>query len=197
MLFNEEGQNLSNDDQLEDNHTDDDTTTEGDDAPEVEGEESDTVTLTKAELEQRLAERAKEQDKRWKDRIKGLKGDEEGEDDPKPSKQDKEVDNALLERLDRSDLRAEGIKDKAEQDIVLKYAKLEGLDAVDALDSPIVKAALKTHRDKASTPSPTKRTAQGTRDEVAYWADQTLKGKRAPTAEMRSKVLKYLSDNKR
>lgn len=193
----QEDNTSTNDASLEDNIEDNDTTSESEGTQESEGDESDTVTLTKSELEQRLADRAKEQDKRWKDRIKGLKGEEDSEEaSPKGNEKEEVGDKALLERLDRSDLRAEGIKDKTEQDIVLKYARLEGLDVVDALGNSIVKAALKDHRNKSATPSPAKRTGTGTRDEVAYWAEQTKKGNRAPTAEMRSKVLDYLAKNR-
>lgn len=114
---------------------------------------------------------------------------------PKNEAKESNVDGTT-ERLDRMDLRSEGIRDKSEQDIILKYARIEVLDPIDALDSDIVKAALKTYRNKQATPSPNRRTGQGTRDEVSYWADQTLKGKRAPTAEMRTKVRDYLAKNK-
>jgi hypothetical protein len=158
-----------------------------------ESAEPETISLTQSELDERIKEARKDQDKRWKDRIKGLKGDEEGEGDGKESK---ESAPELTDRLDRADLRSEGVKDKAEQDIVLEYARFKKIDVLEALTKPAVKAELKEYRNKSATPSSSSRTTTGSRDEVAYWAEQTEKGKMAPTADLRRKVLAYLSERK-
>jgi|JI10StandDraft_1071094.scaffolds.fasta_scaffold12225_7 hypothetical protein len=107
-----------------------------------------------------------------------------------------EVGGDVTERLDRSDLRYEGIRDKSEQDIVIEYARYRNMDVLDAMNTPAVKAELKEFRAKNATPSPTRRTGTGARDEVAYWADQMNKGNRPPTAEMRTKARKYLAENR-
>lgn len=198
-----EGQNLQNDEAevLEDNYSDDDTSTESEGETSSESEESDTVTLTRAELDEQLKQARREQDKRWKEeRIPQLlKGEDGGEKGSKESgkKSDQEVDSSLMERLDRSDLRSEGYRDTKEQDIILEYARWKGITPLEAANTAAVKAELKEYRAKAATPGPSKRTGTGTRDEVAYWADQMEKGKRAPTAEMRQKALAYLAKNKR
>lgn len=182
--------------EVTDNTTSDETdsTNESNATETSEGSESDTITLTKAELEKRERELRKDQDKRWKERIKGLKGEDDGEGE-KDSKESNSP--SIVERLDRAELKAEGVKDKAEQDAVLEYARWKNIDVLTALNTPAMKAELKEMRNKSATPSSSNRTSAGARDEVAYWADQMEKGKRAPTPELRTKVLQYLAKNKR
>lgn len=189
-----EDKTFENDVDLEVNQPshEDDSNTEGEAEETSESGESDTVTFTRAELEEKL----KERDKRWKERLKNAtKGDEEShsssEEGGKESHQTN--DKALQDRLDRADLRAEGVKDKKEQDKVLEYAKAFKLDVLDALERPAVKAEIKAIRDKASTPSPTGRTRQTDKGDVDYWVDQFKKGVSAPDLEMRRKVRAKLS----
>lgn len=145
---------------------------------------ADTVTMTKAEFEQRLKDRAKEQDKRWKGRLK-LPEDHPGPDD-EPVQPPANTDQ---ERLDRMELRQEGIKDKKQQDVVLDYARLNKVSPIDALERPAVKATLKEMQDKAATPPPSRRTGGATRDDIDYWvAEYKRGGKSAPTPELRRKV---------
>lgn len=177
-----------------DNETD--STHEGNASTSTEGSESDSITLTKAELDQRERDVRKDQDKRWKERVKGLKGDEEGDGSGKESSKEAHTPE-ITERLDRTDLRLEGIKDKSEQDAVMEYARFKNIDVLSALNSPAMKAELKEMRNKSATPASSVRTSTGARDEVSYWADQTEKGKMAPTAELRKKVLAYLAQNRR
>ena len=103
----------------------------------------------------------------------------------------------LQERLDRQELKIAGINDKKEQAEVLSLAKKLELDIEDAVGHPAIRAVLKDMRNKAATPSSSNRTSNGSRDDVAYWASQTLKGQSAPTAELRTKVREYLAKNKR
>lgn len=97
------------------------------------------------------------------------------------------------DRYTRLELKTEGIKDKKEQDRVIKLAKALEMDVIDALATPAVQAELKAMRAKSATPSPSTRTGGGQTDDVAYWAAQTQKGKSAPTPELRSKVRQYLA----
>ena len=105
--------------------------------------------------------------------------------------------SSLQERLDRQELKIAGITDKKEQAEVLNLAKKLDLDIEDAVSHPAIKAVLKDMRNKAATPPSSTRTSSGARDEVAYYAAQTLKGQMAPTAEMRTKVREYLAKNKK
>ena len=61
-------------------------TNETNSTTEIDAAES--KTYTQAELD----ERVKEQDKRWKDRIKGLKGEEDGDESSKEATKPQEVD---------------------------------------------------------------------------------------------------------
>lgn len=144
-------------------------------------------TYTQAELD----ERVKEQDKRWKDRIKGLKGDEGSEESSKEATKPKEVDRE--ERYDRLNLKTEGIKDAKEQDAVLDYAKFKNITVDEALQTPAVKAELKELRTANSTPAPSSRSGTGMRDDAAHDALMLSKGERLPTAERRSAARAYLA----
>lgn len=175
------------------NDTENDSSNESTSETTSESTESDSVTLTKSELEQREREARKDQDKRWKERIKGIKGDEDGEESKEATNESPDI----AERLDRTDLRLEGVKEKAEQDAVIEYAKWKKIDVLSALNTPAMKAELKEMRNKSATPSSSSRTSTGARDEVSYWAEQTEKGKSAPTPELRKKVLAYLAANRR
>ena len=144
-------------------------------------------TYTQAELD----ERVKEQDKRWKDRIKGLKGDEGSEESSKETSQPKEVDRE--ERYDRLNLKTEGITDAKEQDAVLDYAKFKNITVDEALQTSAVKAELKELRTANSTPAPSSRSGTGMRDDAAHDALMLSKGERLPTAERRSAARAYLA----
>lgn len=163
------------------------------------GGDGDTVTLTKAQLEERDKSIRKDQDKRWKERMANAQQDDDGGSDQGKNggSKDGRSDDKESTRLDRMDLRSEGIKDKNEQDLIIDFARFKKIDVLDAMNTPAVKAELKALRDKASTPAPSRRTAGSERsDDVAYWADQFNKGRSAPTREMRQKVRAYLRDNK-
>ena len=147
-------------------------------------------TYTQSELD----ERVKEQDKRWKDRIKGLKGEEDSEESSKKPTETKEIDRE--ERYDRLNLKTEGIKDVKEQDAVLEYAKFKKITVDEALQTSAVKAELKELRTANSTPAPSTRTGGGMRDDLAHDAQMLEKGERLPTAERRSAARAYLAKKK-
>lgn len=172
-------------DVTEESYEQDDTITEG------EGQETETVERKPETSEQRVA-RLKRQLEREERKlgIESEKGDKE-------TRKEVNTDQTIVERLDRADLRAEGYRDKGEQDILMKYARFENMDVVDFAGTTLGKTLVKEYRAKNSTPSPTKRTSTGTRDEVAYWAAQLEKGNRAPTAELRTKAREYLAQNKK
>lgn len=174
-------------------YEEDDTTDEG------EGEASDESNVErKPETSEQRVARLKRQLER-EERKLGIESKEDGKEsrkENKPKEKQVDADDQVMERLDRGDLRYEGVKDKGEQDIIIEYAKWKGMDVLDAMSSAAVKAELKEYRAKSATPSPSRRTATGTRDDVAYWADQMKKGNRPPTAEMRTKARDYLAKNR-
>lgn len=176
----EESADLSTEDNQE-GYAQDDTASE---------DKSETTEERQPETPEQRVARLKRQLER-EERKLGIKGEEKPKKDTK-----KEIEPDISERLDRGDLRYEGVKDRGEQDIIIEYAKWKNVDVLDAMNSAAVKAELKEYRAKSATPSPSRRTATGTRDDVAYWADQMKKGNRPPTAEMRTKARDYLAKNK-
>jgi hypothetical protein len=188
---------MENENTNEETHDETNTAEEGQAEESSEGQGSsegndDTVTLTKAELDAKLKEARKDQDKRWKERIKGAHGSEDDADDEEEGGTATKGD----ERYDRLELKTEGITDKKEQDAVIEYARFKKISVTEALNSPAVKAELRELRDKASTPSPSRRTsAGGGADTVEYWVDQYNKGgKSAPSLKMRRKVRQALKN---
>lgn len=181
-----------------DDEANDTTHDEVDTAGEGEAQESaqdegsaedtgDSVTLTKAELEDRIKAARKDQDQRWKKRLKVGDDDSDGaEEEGTPEAGD--------ERYDRLELKTEGVTVKEEQDAVIAYAKFKKISLVAALNTPAMKAELRQMRDRAATPSPSRRTGTGmATDSVEHWVAQYKKGgKSAPTVEMRRKVRKAL-----
>jgi hypothetical protein len=101
-------------------------------------------------------------------------------------KSSEEVD----ERFARQDLKLAGITDRKEQDIVMKYARTEGIDAEKAISHPVVKAALDYHRAQTSTPAPSTRTGGNASNSLEYWAEQAKKGKLPSDPEMRRQLRK-------
>jgi len=80
------------------------------------------------------------------------------------------------ERYQRLELKTEGVTSKKAQDVVLEYAKFKGIDPIDALKSPIVKAEIAELEKKTSAPAPSKRTSIGASDSFEYWVAQARKG---------------------
>lgn len=191
----EDSRDLSTDNN--ESYEQDDTANEG------EGETSDESNVerepeTPEQRSARIKRQAEREAKKQGITLQEYLGIESKEGSKKPDKKEEKVDtdSAIAERLDRGDLRYEGIKDKGEQDIIMEYANWKGMDVLDAMNTGAVKAELKEYRAKQATPSPAKRTSQGNRDDVAYWAEQMKKGNRAPTAELRTKAREYLAKNR-
>ncbi len=116
---------------------------------ELETEQTDSdgsseVTLTRAELDEREREIRKEQDRRWKERIKGLEGKEGGQEGRQEGQKSNSPQEGVAskEELDRLRLEHKGVESKEQQDFVLKYAKVEGLGVLEALDDDVVKVKL-------------------------------------------------------
>ena len=133
---------------------------------DVETGDSDK-TYTQAELDTRI----KEQDKRWKDRIKdGKKGTKE-------SSKDEVSDEKWL----RTDLKADGIKEPKEQDIILKYirdrkASGEEVTTTDAQKSMVVREDIAKLRSN-NIPPPSTRTSGAPNDSYDYYVKNIKAGK--------------------
>lgn len=80
------------------------------------------------------------------------------------------------ERYARLELKTEGITSKKAQDVVLEYAKFKGIDTLEALKSPIVRAEIAELEKKTAAPAPSKRTNAGASDSFEYWVSQAKKG---------------------
>lgn len=146
----------------EDYASDSENEAETEDGSEDNGTDSDR-TYTQSEFDAGVKEARKEQDKRAKDRFKKAKDstkEEVGSD----------------ERYERLNLKTEGVTDKKEQDIILDIASYKGVDAVEAMKLPAVKAELAEYRAKASVPPPSTRTNGGTSDSMEWHASQARKG---------------------
>jgi hypothetical protein len=175
-------------DDLETNATNDDSTTES------EGQASETRTYTEAELNERLEAERKERDKRWRERIKAAGGEEGGEKGSKKA-DSKEVvsDEVTIARLE-----ARGILDSDIQNYLFTAAKREGKTAVELLsDSYFADKIAAMKRDKeqeAARPTPSSRTATNDRsNDLGYWLKQAEKGQLPTDAAMRRKVIAKLS----
>lgn len=170
-----------------------DSNTEGETEEASEGGEPDTVTLSKDELEQREREIRKDQDRRWKDRLKVAKeddDDEQGKEDRQESNQAQKLEN---DRLDRLELRTEGVQDTKEQSAVIEYARWKNISVVEALNSPAMQAELKSMRDKRSTPRPSNRVGGQERD-IDWHVQQFVKhGKSSNDPEIRRQVRNKLA----
>ena len=111
-------------------------------------------------------------------RIKRMYEREFGKQDKGSSKEGSEESSKVDgdERYSRLELKTEGVTSKKAQDIVLDYAKFKGIEPLDALKSPIVRAEMAELEKKTSVPAPSSRTNAGPSNDFAYWVGQAKKG---------------------
>jgi len=103
----------------------------------------------------------------------------------------KDNESSSDDRYNRLALRQEGVTEKDEQNIAIEYAKWKGIDVVDAIKLPAVKAELQTLRAK-DVLAPSNRTAgRTTADDPALLSKQYKAGKYL-TPEQMKKVRKHL-----
>ena len=105
-----------------------------------------------------------------------------------PSKKDNAGSD---ERYDRLALRQEGVVEKDEQNIAIEYAKWKGIDVVDAIKLPAVKAELQTLRAKDVLAPSTRTGGRTTADDPAQLSKQYKAGKYLTPDQMK-KVRKHL-----
>jgi hypothetical protein len=120
----------------------------------------------------------KETPEQRKARIKRMYEREFGKQDKGSSKESSEESSKVDadERYSRLELKTEGVTSKKAQDIVLDYAKYKGIEPLDALKSPIVRAEMAELEKKTSVPAPSSRTNAGPSNDFAYWVAQAKKG---------------------
>lgn len=189
----EESADLSTTEDNQETYEQDDSEGESDVAEtETVERQPETSEQRDARIKRQVEREAKKQGKTVEEYL-GIKSQKSTKD----SSKEVESNDTVMERLDRSDLRAEGFKDKGEQDLLIKYSRFEEMDVVEFAQTTLGKTLIKEHRAKNATPNPTRRTGTGTRDEVAHWAEQMSKGNRPPTAEMRTKAREYLAKNRK
>jgi hypothetical protein len=111
-------------------------------------------------------------------RIKRMYEREFGKQDKGSSKEGSEESSKVDgdERYSRLELKTEGVTSKKAQDIVLDYAKFKGIEPLEALKSPIVRAEMAELEKKTSVPAPSSRTNAGPSNDFAYWVAQAKKG---------------------
>lgn len=149
--------------------TDDVSDNDNQDASDSEGEVAETTESGKQQSGETPDQR-RARIKRMYEREFGKQGSEGSQ---KGSEESSKVED---ERYTRLELKTEGITSKKAQDVVLDYAKYKGIDALDALKSPIVRAELAELEKKTSAPAPSKRTNAGASDSFEYWVAQARKG---------------------
>lgn len=150
--------------------TDDVSANDSQDASDSEGEVASETESTKQQSGE-TPEQRRARIKRMYEREFGKQGSEGGQ---KGSEEGSKVEGD--ERYARLELKTEGVTSKKAQDVVLEYAKFKGIDALDALKSPIVKAEIAELEKKTSAPAPSKRTNAGASDSFEYWVSQAKKG---------------------
>jgi len=106
-----------------------------------------------------------------------------------PSVKDNDVSSD--DRYNRLALRQEGVTEKDEQNIAIEYAKWKGIDVVDAIKLPAVKAELQTLRAKDVLAPSTRTAGRTTADDPAQLSKQYKAGKYL-TPEQMKKVRKHL-----
>lgn len=159
---------------LEDNNTEDESTGESEVAETTESGEqqsAETPEQRAGRLKRQAEREAKKQGKTLEEYL-GIKSAKGSQKSNKEESSEEEVD----ERYARLELKTEGVTSKKAQDIVLEYAKFKGIEPVDALKSPIVKAEIAELEKKTSAPAPSNRTGSGASNTFEYWVAQAKKG---------------------
>lgn len=168
-------------DSAETTTTDDLEVTDTSDASDSEAEVAETTQSSKQHSgetpEQRQARIKRQVERDAKkagisiEEYLGLSGKKGHETSQEGSKEE-----VVDERYARLELKTEGITNKKAQDVVLEYARFKGIEPIEALKSPIVKAEIAELEKRASVPAPSKRTNAGATDSFEYWVAQAKKG---------------------
>jgi hypothetical protein len=104
-----------------------------------------------------------------------------------------DIDSSVLERVQRMELKENGLKDSDEIELVLKKSKELKLDPLVLVSEGLAEGLLERHRkakqDELATPGTSSRTASSQKDSVDYWI---AKGElpSADKVELRREVVK-------
>lgn len=170
------------------------TTTE-ETAPE---ENTDETTESEEETEEASEESTEDEESvDWKERA--LKAEKAIEKAKRKQKTEKSEDVSDPDRLNRLELKADGIKEPADQDYVLRVAKAEGIDPIEAAQLEYVQDKLaynKRQRQSAQATPRSNNRAGGQVDEIAmlarkYEKDGSLPDEMAKVAQ----IMTYLKNN--
>jgi hypothetical protein len=184
-----EGQNPTNDElEVTSNENGETTSQDQTETEENQLEGDEALTLTRAELDEREREIRRDQDKRWKERLKGF---EESKGDSKES--DQKGSQVVDDRYDRLELKIAGVASRDDQDFVLDYARQKKLSIDEALSSRVVRAELAAMKEesekKRATTTPGNRVGKPAEKDASYWLAQVEAGKQnSPDPAMRKKV---------
>lgn len=169
----------------------DETISTGEDETTSESESSEQSSSDSEQSGGSAKERAKSQIDRLKAKVKEL--EEGGKEGNQKSSKKEEVGDDRYERLE---LKTEGITSKKEQDVVLEYARFKGIEVLEAMKTPAVKAELAEIRAKESVPTPSNRTNGGVNTSLEYYASQIRNGKMRLTDITDQSVRKQLTKMK-
>lgn len=120
------------------------------DEVEIEGEEETTDELEEEpedlkERAQSQIDRLKREKQELKEELKALRKDN------KPTKQTSKGDKSESDRFDKIEMKLAGITQPSEQEFVLDYMKLKGLNVDEALSTGFVQSSLRTMREQAKS----------------------------------------------
>lgn len=158
-----------------------------------EEEQSNETEYDESESnEEELREETETEEVDWKARaIKAEKAIE------KAKKKQKSEPKESVEELTLARLEARGILEEDDQQFILKYAKVEGIDPVKAVGDDFVQERIKANerkrRSAAAAPEGNNR-AQGKQDEVAVWVKKYKQNGALPdnNPSLTAKVLRAL-----
>lgn len=115
----------------------------------VDNESNDSSDSDEKYLSQKArAEKAERELKEMKARMEELETLKEKKVESKKPEAKEDVMSSLQKRLDEQDLLIAGVKEDEDKELVLKYAKSEGVTVAEALNSRFVQIGLKANKEE-------------------------------------------------
>lgn len=176
-----------NEEQREDELEEEETVTEDEEESQVEDTESD---------EDEQSEEEEEEDIDWKERA--LKAEKVIEMKKKEAKKKRKESKSSDDDVILARLESRGVMEKEDQEYVLKYANVEGISPIEALNESLVQDKLshfeKKRKSKAASKAPGNRTG-GSSDDVDKWVRRYKKDGSLPdNPRLVSQVLDKLKE---
>lgn len=175
-----------NEETVEEETIDEEESSEGDEPVE---DETESTTDDDDEAKQQRRESTIDRLKKERDEAKSKLAEYESK---KEEKKNSKVDDALLARLENR-----GVMESEDQEYVIKFAKVEGISPIDALQDSVVQDRLtrfkKDREQKESTVSSNNRTGQKS-NEVDRWVKKYKRDGSLPdnNPSLTSKILDKL-----